>query len=512
MTLESVSLSRSQILPSRRRIGSVTSTRSAGSRWRRESTSLLLFCALLAVAWLTSPAEGSLPRAGFHDANPAALAGAAAVDSGRFLTAGLETPFSLITVEELEEVLTRNPASEASGLNLVEGLLLEPPELTSRACEARLSLHLEPVDFGLNPQRGPPLEIPDLHQGEFVAEPKTRIGGFRLELEDLTRSECPLSLGLRRGYGAEGWGLAEEERPDPLGLQGAPTPCPVPPPGHRCYEGSVDVGTTFAPTFDRKRYVMNLWKAGIYGLDAQNVAAERFPVPWIEKYKAYSISSGMRFWGPAIEFVALLEVAAFSLPFPEGGVAIRLGLPSRYEELGYVMHGTSTRFAPGIDATGLRLGASTGEDVSRSAAFLTRDLNGAMEAGVRKASDPDIGGEIAIGYTRSLTSSLGGNFGKALDITTESGRSAWEAFLRSAPKGSRESWGELLTRVDQQRYWRGANILDAFIDANPGFDTYVLPLLPGAVRSGGYQIVIVDPKVAAALKFSWTTHPLGPVH
>ncbi len=192
--------------------------RPAGSRWRRESTPLLLFSALLAAAWLTSPAEGSLPRTGFQDANPAALAGAGAVDSGRFLTAGLETPFSLITVEELEKALACNPAPEAGGLNLVEGSLLEPPELTSRACEASFSLYLEPVDFGLNPQRGPPLEIPDLHQGWFVADPKTRIGGFGLELEDLTRGECSLSLGLRRGYEVEGWGLAEEERPDPLGL------------------------------------------------------------------------------------------------------------------------------------------------------------------------------------------------------------------------------------------------------------------------------------------------------
>ncbi|MCK6685903.1 MAG: hypothetical protein L6R30_26205, partial [Thermoanaerobaculia bacterium] len=51
-----------------------------------------------------------------------------------------------------------------------------------------------------------------------VAEPKTRIGGFGLNLEDLIGDECPLTLGLRRGYAVEGWGIAEEERPDPWGL------------------------------------------------------------------------------------------------------------------------------------------------------------------------------------------------------------------------------------------------------------------------------------------------------
>ncbi|MCC6130683.1 MAG: hypothetical protein IT186_12215 [Acidobacteria bacterium] len=196
----------------------MSSARPAGSRRRKESTPLLLFSALLAVAVFASPAEGSLPRAGLQDANPAALAGAEAVDSGQLLAAGLETPFSLITVEELEGVLTRNPEPEADVLNLVEGSRLDPPELVSRACDGNFSLHLEPVDFGLNPLRGPPLEIPELHQGWFVADPKTRIGGFRLELEDLIEGECSLSLGLRRGYEVEGWGIAEEERPDPWGL------------------------------------------------------------------------------------------------------------------------------------------------------------------------------------------------------------------------------------------------------------------------------------------------------
>jgi len=217
VTLESVSLARSQILPSRRKISGVNSTRPAGSRRSRGTSPLLLFFVLLAVAWLTSPAEGSLPRTGFQDANPAALAGAEVVDGGQRL-AGIETPFSLITVEELQEALARNPAPEAGGLNLVESSLLEPPELTSRACAARFSLHMEAVDFGLNPQRGPPFEIPDLHQGEFVADPRTRIGGFGLELEDLIKGECPLSPGSRRGYGVDRWGIAEEERPDPWGL------------------------------------------------------------------------------------------------------------------------------------------------------------------------------------------------------------------------------------------------------------------------------------------------------
>ncbi len=201
----------------------MNSARPAGSRRKRESTLLLLCSALLAVAAFASPAAGSLPRSGLHGANPVALAGAEAVDSGQLLAAGLETPFSLITADELEKALVCNPPTstprpEASGLNLVEGLLLEPPGLASRACEASFSLHLEPLAFGLNSQRGPPLEIPDLHQGEFVADPRTRIGGFGLELEDLIKGECPLSPGLRRGYEVEGWGIAEEERPDPLGL------------------------------------------------------------------------------------------------------------------------------------------------------------------------------------------------------------------------------------------------------------------------------------------------------
>ncbi|MCK6681265.1 MAG: hypothetical protein L6R30_02470 [Thermoanaerobaculia bacterium] len=202
----------------------MTSTRPARSRRKRNLSPLLLLSALLAAAVITSPAEGSLPRAGLQEANPAALAGAKAVESGRLLAAGLETPFTLITADELEGVLACDPVPEAGGLNLGEDPSLEPPQLTSRACAASFSLHLEPVDFELNPQRGPPLEIPDLHQGWFVADSKTRIGGFRLELEDLIGGERSLTLELHWGYEVGRVGLTEDEPPDPWGLVTAVDP------------------------------------------------------------------------------------------------------------------------------------------------------------------------------------------------------------------------------------------------------------------------------------------------
>jgi hypothetical protein len=172
----------------------------------------------LASALVPLTAEASLPRTSLAATNAAALAGAEAVDSGQLLAAGLETPFTLLAGDELEKALTCNPTPSVESLTSAEGARLEPPQLTSRACDADFTLHLEPVDFGLNQQRGPPFEIPDLHQGWLVADSKTRIGGFRLELEDFIGGERHLSLDLHRGYEVERLGFTEGEPTDPWGL------------------------------------------------------------------------------------------------------------------------------------------------------------------------------------------------------------------------------------------------------------------------------------------------------
>jgi len=202
------------------------STRPARST-RKRNPPLLLLSAFLAAAALALPAEASLPRADANTANTAALAGAEAVDSSPLIAAGLEKPFSLPVGDELEKAQTCHPAPSLESLSSAEGAPLEPPQLASRACATSFSLHLEPVDFGLNPQRGPPLEIPDLHQGWFVADSKTRIGGFRLELEDLIGGERSLTLELHWGYEVGRVGLTEDEPPDPWGLyEGAPALSP----------------------------------------------------------------------------------------------------------------------------------------------------------------------------------------------------------------------------------------------------------------------------------------------
>ncbi len=165
--------------------------------------------------------DASLAGTRSEDAESGAVREARSGSGTRILTLDAETAFTLFGGDRCKEA-DLVPGFSSGALGTTGDLLLGESRLAFFVYDRAPGFQSGVQAFFENPQRGPPVWTPDLHQGEFVAEPKTRIGGFRLELEDLIKGEWPLSLGLCRGYEVEGWGLAEEERPDPWGLASVP--------------------------------------------------------------------------------------------------------------------------------------------------------------------------------------------------------------------------------------------------------------------------------------------------